>query len=176
MVTFWIIAALLMLLAFWFVLPALLQKSNQDEEEMRREANILVYKDQHRELNADLKADLIGEPQYEQEKAELERRLLEDVTLKPELTSARGPATNKYAYGVAAFIPVAAIAFYLEIGNPKVIDSPPVAPATMPPATTSQPGMMSAQQIAANTDKLAERLKQNPNDRQGWTMLGRSYL
>ena len=35
---------------------------------------------------------------------------------------------------------------------------------------------MSPQQIAANVDKLAERLKQNPNDAQGWLMLARSYI
>jgi cytochrome c-type biogenesis protein CcmH len=46
----------------------------------------------------------------------------------------------------------------------------------MPATAAAQPGTMSPQQIAANTDKLAERLKQNPNDVQGWTMLARSYL
>jgi cytochrome c-type biogenesis protein CcmH len=35
---------------------------------------------------------------------------------------------------------------------------------------------MSPQQTAANIEKLAERLKQNPNDVQGWQMLARSYL
>jgi cytochrome c-type biogenesis protein CcmH len=176
MVTFWIIAALLILLAFWFLLPALVQRSNQSEEEMRREANIMVYKDQHRELDADLKTGLIGEQQYHDEKAELERRMLEDVTTQSDIDSAAAPLTNKYAYGVAAFIPVAAVTFYLFVGNPKAIDSVN-APATTPAATAQpQPGMMSPQQIAANTDKLAERLKQNPNDPQGWRMLGRSYL
>jgi cytochrome c-type biogenesis protein CcmH len=34
---------------------------------------------------------------------------------------------------------------------------------------------MSNQQIAANVEKLAKRLEQNPNDPQGWAMLGRSY-
>ena len=29
--------------------------------------------------------------------------------------------------------------------------------------------------VAANVDKLAKRLQQNPNDLQGWLMLGRSY-
>jgi cytochrome c-type biogenesis protein CcmH len=37
-------------------------------------------------------------------------------------------------------------------------------------------GQMSQEQIAANVDKLAARLKQNPNDPQGWTMLARSYM
>ena len=82
MLTFWIIAALLMLLAFWFILPALLNKPAADEDVERREANVLVYKDQYRELESDLKNGLIGEAQYRAEKSELERRLLEDVASK----------------------------------------------------------------------------------------------
>jgi len=35
---------------------------------------------------------------------------------------------------------------------------------------------MSNQQIAANVEKLAKRLEQNPNDAEGWLMLGRSYI
>lgn len=174
MVTFWIIAGLFILLAFWFVLPALVQKSADVDEVERREANILVYKDQCRELDADLKNGLIGEKQYEQEKTELERRLLEDVAAKSELTSAH-PTTNKFAYGVAAFIPIGAVALYFVVGNPKGVN-PSMAPPTMPTAASEQSGSMSQQQVAANIDKLAERLKQNPNDVQGWTMLARSYM
>jgi cytochrome c-type biogenesis protein CcmH len=174
MLTFGIIAALFILLALWFVLPALLQKPDQDEDFERREANVLVYKDQYRELEADLNSDLIGEKQYQDEKQEIERRLLEDVAAKAESSSA-APARNSIAYGVAAFIPIAAIIFYIAVGNPKAIDSS-TAPATMPASTSEQPGSMSQQQIAANIEKLAARLKQNPNDAQGWLMLARSYM
>jgi len=176
MLTFWIIAALLILLALWFVLPALLQKPNQAEEVERLEANVLVYKDQYRELEADLKSDLIGEKQYQAEKQELERRLLEDVSTKPDPDKAQQvPVKNSLAYGVTAFIPLGAIILYLSIGNPKGLDAT-TAPPTAPAAAAEQPGAMSPQQIAANIDKLAERLKQNPNDAQGWQMLARSYL
>jgi len=175
MLTFWIIAALFILLALWFVLPALLQKPNQDEEVERREANVMVYKDQHRELEADLKSDLIGEKQYQDEKQELERRLLEDVIAKSDSTKSGAPIRNSLAYGVAAFIPIGAVVFYLSVGNPKGIDAAN-APPTMPAAASQQAGPMSQQQIAANIDKLAERLKQNPNDAQGWQMLARSYM
>jgi cytochrome c-type biogenesis protein CcmH len=175
MLTFWIIAALFILLALWFVLPALLQKPNQDEEVERREANVLVYKDQYRELEADLKSDLIGEKQFQDEKQELERRLLEDVKAKTGSDKSQAPARNGFAYGVAAFIPLGALVFYLSIGNPKGLDAAS-APPTMPTAAAEQPGAMSPQQIAANIDKLAERLKQNPNDAQGWQMLARSYM
>jgi cytochrome c-type biogenesis protein CcmH len=36
-------------------------------------------------------------------------------------------------------------------------------------------GERSAEQIAANVDKLAEKLKSNPSDVDGWIMLARSY-
>ena len=39
---------------FWCILPALLNKPSADEDVERREANVLVYKDQNRELAADL--------------------------------------------------------------------------------------------------------------------------
>ncbi len=175
MLTFWIIAALLMLLAFWFILPALLNKPGADEDVERREANVLVYKDQYRELEADLKNGLIGEEQYKAEKSELERRLLEDVAAKSVIESSNQKGTNAFAYSVLVCFPIAAVALYLIVGNPKGINystNPQAIPATAP----NQQGTMSQQQIAANVDKLAERLKQNPNDAQGWTMLARSYM
>ena len=179
MLTFWIIAALMMLLALWFILPALLQKPNETAEVERREANVLVYRDQNRELEADLKNDLIGEEQYKAEKVELERRLLEDVTAI-KASAATAKSSNSFAYSVALFIPIGAIAFYLIVGNSNGLN-PATAPATMPNAGSEQlgpvsQGQMSQAQVAANVEKLAARLKQNPNDPQGWTMLARSYI
>jgi cytochrome c-type biogenesis protein CcmH len=175
MLTFWIIAALLIMLALWFILPALLQKPAGEEDVERREANILVYKDQHRELDADLNNGLIGKEQYELEKAELERRMLADVTAKSNVTAAHKNRINAFAYGVAAFIPIGALALYFVVGNPKSVTTAGAGPAS-PQSGPNQPGTMSDQQIAANIQKLADRLKQNPNDVQGWTMLARSYM
>jgi cytochrome c-type biogenesis protein CcmH len=176
MLTFWIIVALLILLALWFILPALLQKPAADEEVERREANILVYKDQHRELDADLNNSLIGKEQYELEKAELERRMLADVTAKSKVTAANKNRINAFTYGVAAFIPIGAVALYFVVGNPNGVTTAGAAAPVSPQSAPNQPGTMSDQQIAANIQKLADRLKQNPNDVQGWTMLARSYM
>jgi cytochrome c-type biogenesis protein CcmH len=173
MLTFWIIAALFILFAFWFILPALLNKPSSDEEVERREANILVYKDQQRELDADLKSGLIGKEQYEQEEAEIERRLLEDVPTSTAEVAGR-KVTNRFAYAVAAFIPIGAVALYFVVGNPKGVTT--VASPQMRPAASANPGEMSDQQIGANIQKLADRMKDNPNDVQGWTMLARSYM
>jgi len=172
MLTFGIIAALFVLLMFWFVLPPLLQRPDAKKTDANASANVIIYQDQLEELEADLKTGLIAEDQYQQEKESIERRLLEDVRGRAPLT-ARVPSTRTsvIVYALSVFIPVAAVAFYLFVGNPKALSSAP-AP-TGPPSAT---GSMSPQQIAANVDKLAERLKQNPNDSQGWLMLARSYL
>jgi cytochrome c-type biogenesis protein CcmH len=140
MVTFWIIGALLILLALWFILPALLNKPADDEEVERREANILIYKDQQRELDADFKNGLIGKEQFAKEKTELERRLLEDVSAASANTKTKYQ-TNRFVYGVAGFIPVGAVVLYLVIGNTKAITSP-ASLQTMPPAVANPAGTM----------------------------------
>ena len=173
MLTFWIIAALFILLALWFVLPPLLQKSSDDEGDDLRAANVLIYQDQSREMEADLKNGLVSEEQYQQDKEELERRLLDDVNA-PHSDSSSSPATRKFAYGLGMAIPIGVVAFYFVIGNPKGL-SPSLTSAEMASPATQQGGAMSNQQIAANVEKLARRLEQNPNDAQGWLMLARSY-
>lgn len=132
MLTFWIIGALMVLLAFWFVLPPLLQQDEEKQDEARA-ASLLVYQDQYQELEADLKNGLIGESQYQQEKEALERRLLDEVgsQKKTQQTSGRRPS-RKLAYAIAVAVPVTAVLFYLAVGSPKALS---IEPANQPAAT-----------------------------------------
>ena len=82
------------------------------------------------------------------------------------------PATARYtAYAIGLAIPLVAVGFYLKVGNPKAVEGPPPSP----PATSSLGGQRSQEQIEANVTALAERLRSNPSDVEGWTMLARSY-
>lgn len=173
MLIFWIIVALFIVFALWFVLPPLLQKSVDDKGDDLRAANVLIYQDQSKEMEADLKDGLVSEEQYQQDKEELERRLLDDVNAPSSDLSSSSTATRKFAYGLGMAIPIGVIALYFVIGNPKGLT--PSLPQMMSPAT-QQGGPMSDQQIAANVEKLAKKLEQNPNDAQGWLMLARSYV
>jgi cytochrome c-type biogenesis protein CcmH len=69
---------------------------------------------------------------------------------------------------MAALIPIAAIGLYLLIGSPQAVDPAQVA-------GESGAHGISAQQIEALVQKLAERMEKNPEDGEGWKMLGRSY-
>jgi cytochrome c-type biogenesis protein CcmH len=171
MFTFWIIAALFILFALWFVLPPLLEKGGDDNRADLRAANVLIYRDQFKEMEADLKNGLMSEEQYQQDKEELERRLLEDINTAGSELSPASTAGRKVAYGVGMAIPIGVIAFYFVVGNPSGLAS------SLPQMTAAQPGgPMNDQQIAANVEKLAKKLEQNPNDAEGWLMLARSYI
>lgn len=66
----------------------------------------------------------------------------------------------------SVFVIGSAIGLYLLIGRPDLGLEPP-APASAD---------MQPQDIEAMIDQLAARLEANPDDAQGWTMLGRSYV
>ena len=180
MILFWVICALLIVIALAFVLPPLLQRSDDEAEvlidEERKQANIAIYRDQLSELEADLRNGIIAEDQYAQDRDETERRLLEDTaTTRSKKTSNSAPINARStAYLLGFGLPLVAIIFYLKVGEPNLISNP--APVGAPPAAESAaPPERTQAQIEANVAKLAERLKSNPNDPQGWTMLARSY-
>jgi len=178
MLIFWTMAALMVLLALWFVLPPLLQAKEKQSRDEVRSANLSIYQDQNQELEADLKNGLIDEEHYQREKDELERRLLEDVKAASTQSSSNhsSPMTRRFAYGLAAAIPITAVALYFAVGNPKALTPTTPTPTNTTAPANQQGGMMTPQQIEANVGKLSKRLEANPNDAQGWTMLGHSYM
>jgi cytochrome c-type biogenesis protein CcmH len=174
MILFWVICAAFILIALLFVLPPALQrsdKSQQNAQDERKQANIAVYRDQLTELEADLRNGIVSQEQYAQDREEIERRLLEDVAgnqVKEKTVAAASAKGTVYALGIG--LPIVAIIFYLNVGNPKSITGEPV-----PVRTANVSGERTQGQIEANVAALAKRLQTNPSDSQGWIMLARSY-
>ena len=179
MILFWVICAGLILIALAFVLPTLLQRTNESDvalEDERKQANIAIYRDQLSELEADLHNGIVSEEQYAQDRDEIERRLLEDVTTAKTKQTATAPAVARNtAYLLGLGIPLVAIIFYLNVGNPNSLSETPTPTSSSRPAAEPPPAERSQAQIEANVEKLAQRLQSNPSDAQGWTMLARSY-
>lgn len=180
MMLFWLVCALLIMIAFAFVLPTALQRNDKSRRAIadeRKLANIAIYRDQLSELEADLKNGIVSQEQYAQDRDEIERRLLDDTAGAAPPTgkaaTATAPAASRgTAYAIAFTLPLAAVIFYWQIGNPDGITGTPRVVAPAPAESTGEP---SQAQIEARVAKLAERLKTNPNDADGWKMLARSY-
>lgn len=161
MILFWSIGGALAAAALLFVIrPMLLQRSASPIT--RRDANIAVYRDQMRELDADLAAGKLAAPEHEKARAELEARLLDDVeAASGETRAPRGGRRAAVLVGLA--VPLAALAVYLAVGSPDAL-SPRAAQAPV-----------GAHEFEGMVAKLAARLRENPEDAGGWAMLGRSY-
>jgi len=80
MVVFFTVAFLLIVATLLFLLPPLLQRQESKEVIERKQLNIMLYKDQLVELEADLRSGAITQEQYDQAHADLERSLLQDVS------------------------------------------------------------------------------------------------
>jgi cytochrome c-type biogenesis protein CcmH len=152
MILFWMIGAALAAAALALVLRPLV--FSRDSMRVRRnEANLAIYRDQLRELDADLAAARLAAADYERARMELEARLLEDVAAEP---APRRGGSRALILMVVFAVPLCAAALYFAVGNPGAIDSPAVHLETM-------------------VQRLAAHLRENPDDTAGWKLLGRAY-
>lgn len=177
MTIFIIVAVLLVSAALLFIVPPLLKRDATDSSVERKALNITVYRDQLVELERDLQNDVLTQDQYQQGRQELERRLLDDVADAPEQAAPAAPprAERASAVTLAVLIPLLSVGGYLLLGAPGVL-SPQLA-ATLPAGGGGGGGEGDmAQQIGQMVARLEQRLASDPNNAEGWAMLGRSYL
>jgi cytochrome c-type biogenesis protein CcmH len=166
---FAIFSTLLIVVVSAFILPPLwlglraAPKSRAD----RKEANIAIFRDQLAELSREKAEGSLSEADFDQARHELQRRLLEEV----EPTSADGAAlithgpSRKTAIAILVLLPILGLAGYGILGNPKALD----------PMQTIAQEQMTPEKINGMVAGLAEKMKANPDDMQGWLMLARSY-
>ena len=159
MTLFWLIGALAAVAVLAWVLRPLLSRKHAAAPS-RNAANVAIYRDQVRELDADLAAGTLARQDYDRARAELEARLLQDVA-RPDDAQANPPG-RRAAWALGAAVPLATLALYFLVGNPSAINR----------EAEQHP---SAAQVEAMVERLAARLRENPDDVNGWKLLGRSY-
>jgi cytochrome c-type biogenesis protein CcmH len=143
-------------------------------------SNVAVYREQLAELERDRLQDVLTEHEYTRSRDELSRRLLEDahvdtpagsVSMAPDpaATSAAvsSPRTRRWlAIGLAFYLPLAGLGLYGWLGQPLALD--PVALSQGEPDHAVDPS-----KLADMVAKLEQRLKEEPQQVEGWIMLAR---
>jgi len=162
---FWSIAALLAAVALAFVLPALLGRRRATGAATADAANVAIHRDQLKELDADLAAGTLSPEQRDEARREIEQRLLDDLRTG-DGTRAIPAGGRRTGMAVALALPVAALLLYLAVGNPA---------ALAPGAAAGDGHGIARDQIESMVERLATRMKEKPEDAEGWAMLGRSY-
>lgn len=171
MTTLWLVVLLLLLATLLCLIPPLVRRAPPagPASDASVRAFYLAQRDQLRRdrQNGSLSADGLARAEDE-----LQRDLLQDLALRQQQAA---PVRGQRA-GVAAacllsvLIPVAAVLLYGKLGNPRAAaDVSVMAGAAEPHAAETGDDMA----VAINA--LAQRLRQAPDDADGWYTLARSY-
>jgi cytochrome c-type biogenesis protein CcmH len=141
-----------------------------------------VYQDQIKEVDRDVTAGTIAEPEAKVAKAEIERRL--NAAVKDQV-AARPLANGWKLIALAAsagFVILGGINLYAVIGNPSLPSTVPAQKAAVPPAQQAQSSDIAqgstatGNQVDVMIAKLQEKLKADPNNAEEWRMLGWSLF
>ncbi len=176
-ILFWLLAALMIAVTLVIVLPPLF-KTRTRKTVQRDALNAAIFKDQLAELHADLNNETLSPEQFEQGRHDLERNLLADVSGPQEeiINAGNGGSvkTGRWtAVVVGLVVPLLAVGLYLQLskGYEIVFSGQPMSAGT----EAGMPGLAPGFTPEMMVQRLAERLKTNPKDGDGWAMLGRSY-
>lgn len=164
-IVFWLIASILIGLACLFVVPPLWTKKTIIESDEEQQ-NIDIARQRAKELKAQLQAKELSQTQYDEQFAELELALNDDLSVA-NATLQQQSQGRWISFVILFGLPIMTVALYIALGNQQALQRDASAPAAQQQFT--------ADDINAMVAGLAARLEQQPDDAQGWLMLGRSY-
>lgn len=170
---FWLIITILIIIALSIILVPYWRKTSVSTID-NADLNIMLYKRRLSELENDLNNDVLDKEQHEVALSELKLQLLSDVPEDQE--NETGSENNKRQIRIhqwskqtiitaIVLIPALSIGLYIKLGN-KDIATGNIEAATKQVAPD-------VEQMVAGLEK---RLESQPNNVQGWLMLGKSYV
>jgi len=166
MTVFWLIAGLLTLLALAALLAPLLRAPRADPV---AGIDLDVLRDQKRELDADVAAGYLSADGAQAALAELEAEALAQAD-KAAPAAVAGPRRRwPWVAALAVVLPAGALFVYLRTGAPQAV--------LMDRAMVSGAGhAMDEAGLRKGIATIKERLAAQPQDAEGWIMLGRSHV
>ena len=169
-VQWFLICAVLMCVAVVLVLAWSLRRASRAGSQLSEHENVLsqvaVYREHLAELQHELAQGTLDQAGFDTSHEELTQRLLEDTPQKTASAPVASPHWRGLVAGLALAIPLMSFGMYFWVGTPAGID----------PMLASQVGgdeQISAEKLQAMSDQLRQRLAENPNNAEGWVMLGR---
>lgn len=170
-------ASLTVLLLGIVFLPAL--RGREADPAVREHAfDVTIYKDQLRELDADIERGAIEPAEADYARAEIGRRLIaaQDAANAEEASAARPrPSGGALLAASAVFAPLAAALIYSITGSPGMQALPLAAridEIRNQQATQTLQGM----EVSDLVSRAEAQLARNPDDGRGWDVLAPMYL
>ena len=154
------LTAVVVVVVMWSLL-----RSRLTPEHKHQQANTKVYRQQLLELEKEHAQGVISATSFEQTRAELLGRMLEDTAQTENAAGSKSPRALVSAMVLAVLLPVAAMSTYVLLGRPEGLD----------PQMTEAEASQQLPDLQAMADSLAQKLQTDSSDPQRWVMLGRTY-
>jgi len=153
------------------VIPFRKNKINPEKISLEQDENIAILRNQLRQFKLDCQEGRISQEQLQESRLDIEKRLLQEeraIAADQLVLNGEQHQRNKKwsTIFIASTLPIGAIVLYLFVGSPLAL--------YLPEANQGQP-QLTQQDIEGMVERLAQRLEKDPNNAEGWQMLGRSY-
>ena len=136
------------------------------------DATLAALRRQIEQLSTLHASGALADVPYREARGVLEKRLVDVVVSTPTAAAPAAGAGKGMLAALAAFVLLIASAGYAWLGTPQAL-SPEARTAQAPAGEGGH--SVTREQIEAMLEALAARLKDKPDDPDGWAMLGRSY-
>ena len=153
------------------VIPFRKNKINPEKISLEQDENIAILRNQLRQFELDCQEGRISQEQLQESRLDIEKRLLQEeraIAADQLVLNGEQHQRNKKwsTIFITSTLPIGAIVLYLFVGSPLAL--------YLPEANQGQP-QLTQQDIEGMVERLAQRLEKDPNNAEGWQMLGRSY-
>ena len=172
---FWIFAAALMLLALAILVLPMLRRGDDDVDaaDQRKQQNIQIAREQKQQLEAQLAAGEIDQAGFDSAYQDLQKALALELGEEQQ-----GPLERRgrwMIFAVLLLLPALTVPLYLHYGEHRVALNPQLAQA-IPGHHGSGSGAAPQMTLDEMQAAIRGRLQENPEDAEGWFMLGRVFM
>jgi cytochrome c-type biogenesis protein CcmH len=161
----------MIVVALALLAPTLLRR-HADSTDTTEQFNVEIARERLADLVKEKEAGGLSDEEFAQAKQDLELALAQDL----EGTAKAAPEARsggRWALLAAALlIPLMTVPLYLQIGSPHLIESLPGASR----AAAGHGNNNEMPPVSQLVEQLAQRMEENPDNAEGWFLLGRTYM
>jgi len=169
LIAFVLIAAVMALVALALLTRPLWLRTRHGDAPSRSRT-VAEAREQLRQIDALHASGTLTDAQAAEARTRLEQRLGQALTHTAQTTPDEQPRPKGMLPALSLFMLAMVVIGYAMLGTPQALD-----PAVRATRSEGSGHPITMEQIEGMADKLAARLKDEPNDVNGWAMLGRSY-
>ncbi|OUS27935.1 c-type cytochrome biogenesis protein CcmI [Thalassotalea sp. 42_200_T64] len=173
MTSFWIITAVLFIIACAIVFYAYIKSKKQQQskvDDSRKNTNVSLYHEHLQELDNDLAEGAIEQSSYQQLKSELNKTLLQDVDNSDQPAISAGKLSLLLPIAMTLFIVTISMYLYNGLGASQLLAQPAAAVAENPHQNLDM-----NQQALFRVQQLKIKVENEPTNSQAWFSLGQAF-